>query len=150
MKKILIVDDSLSIRESLKEVISPLATCETAANGQEAVNLIKQTQGLGDDFGLVIMDIIMPEKDGLTAIKEIREFESLMGWSGHDALTIIVATTIKDPGRILLAQKECGADDYLAKPFTRDTVLHTLKKYGVSYHIGHSLSAEKNLQYGYA
>jgi two-component system chemotaxis response regulator CheY len=150
MKKVLIVDDSLSIRESMKEILSALTVCETAANGQEAVNLIKQNQGLGDDFGLVIMDIIMPEKDGLTAIKEIRDFESLMGWSGNDALTIIVATTIKDPGRIMLIQKECGADDFLAKPFTRDAVLKTLNKYGVSYHIGRSMLAEKNLQYGNA
>ena len=134
MKKILIVDDSAAIRERLVEILVPFATCEVATNGQEAVDLIKITQGTGDDFDIVLMDIIMPEKDGLTAVKEIREFETLMGWKGDDRLTIIIATTIKDPSRIVIAQYECGADAYIAKPFTRDTVLQTLNSNGLSTH----------------
>jgi two-component system chemotaxis response regulator CheY len=132
MKKILIVDDSAAIRERLVEILSPYAACEVATNGREAVDLIKISQGTGDDFDLILMDIIMPEKDGLTAVKEIREFESLMGWKGDDRLTIIIATTIKDPSRIVIAQYECGADAYIAKPFTRETVLQTLNNNGLS------------------
>lgn len=136
MKKILIVDDSAAIRERLLEILSPFASCEIATNGREAVDLIKTTQGTGEDFDMILMDIIMPEKDGLTAVKEIREFEALMGWRGEDRLTIIIATTIKDPSRIVIAQYECGADAYIAKPFTRDTVLQTLNSNGLS---GYSL-----------
>ena len=132
MQKILIVDDSASIRQSLLDILTPFATCEVATNGQEAVDLIKRTQGTGNDFDIILMDIIMPEKDGLTAVKEIREFESLMGWNGDDRLTIIIATTIKDPSRIVVAQYECGADAYIAKPFTRDTVLQTLNSNGLT------------------
>lgn len=135
MQKILIVDDSAAIRQNLLDILSPVAVCEVATNGQEAVNLIKTTQGTGDDFDLVIMDIIMPEKDGLTAVKEIRDFESLMGWEGDNKLTIIIATTIKDPTRIVVAQYECGADAYIAKPFTKDTVLQALDSNGFSGHL---------------
>ena len=150
MKKVLIVDDSMSVRESFLDILSPLATCQVAANGQEAINLIKLTQGIGDDFDIVIMDIIMPEKDGLTAVKEIRDYESLMGWSGHDALTILITTTLKDPSRVKVAQESCGADDYIAKPFTRETLLKALKKYGLSTHKKSSFTTEENRKWGYA
>ena len=131
MQKILIVDDSAAIREQLTAILSPLAECHVAANGQEAVDKIRETQGKAKNFELVIMDVIMPEKDGLTAVKEIREFEKENGWSGNDTLTIIIATTIKDPSRILIAQYECGADAYIAKPFTEETVLQTLRNNGL-------------------
>jgi two-component system, chemotaxis family, chemotaxis protein CheY len=131
MQKILIVDDSASIREEILAILSPLAECHVATNGREAVDLIKRTQGKGNNFELVIMDVIMPEKDGLTAVKEIRAFEKEQGWSGDDTLTIIIATTIKDPARILIAQYECGADAYIAKPFTEKTVLQTLRNNGL-------------------
>ena len=131
MQKILIVDDSASIREQLTAILSPMAECHVAANGQEAVDMVRNTQGKGANFELVIMDVIMPEKDGLTAVKEIREFEKEKGWNGSDTLTIIIATTIKDPSRILIAQYECGADAYIAKPFTEETVLQTLRNNGL-------------------
>ena len=127
MKKVLIADDSASIRESLSGILAPLADCHIATNGREAVNLIKMTQAIEKGFDIVMMDIIMPEKDGLTAVKEIREYEAMMGWSEDEVLTIILITTLAEPSRILIAQKECGANGYIAKPFTRNAVLQILK-----------------------
>lgn len=51
-------------------------------------------------------------------------------------MTIIIATTIKDPSRILIAQYECGADAYIAKPFTEKTVLQTLRNNGLQIGTG--------------
>jgi len=110
MQKILIVDDSASIRESFIDILSPVAECEVAANGQQAVDMLRQSRKKPNHFDMVIMDIIMPEKDGLTAVKEIREFEKSMGRGADDSLTIVIVTTIKDASRILIAQYECGAD----------------------------------------
>lgn len=131
MQRVLIVDDSTSVRESFTDILSPLATCEVATNGQEAVDLIKRTVNKGGHFDLVLMDIIMPEKDGLTAVREIRQFEKVRGCTDADRLTIVIVTTIKEPSRILIAQYECGADAYITKPFTRETVLQTLRSNGL-------------------
>jgi len=150
MKKILIVDDSISVRESFLDILSPLATCEVATNGQEAINLIKLTQGIGKDFDIVIMDIIMPEKDGLTAVKEIRDYESLMGWTGDEALTILITTTLKDASRVVVAQESCGADDYIAKPFTRETLLKALRRYGLSTYERTCVPIDVHHRWGYA
>jgi two-component system chemotaxis response regulator CheY len=131
MQRVLIVDDSTSVRESFTDILSPLATCEVATNGQEAVDLIKRTVNKGGHFDLVLMDIIMPEKDGLTAVREIRQFEQSRGCMETNRLTIVIVTTIKEPSRILIAQYECGADAYITKPFTRETVLQTLRSNGL-------------------
>lgn len=131
MHNILIVDDSASIREAFTAILSPLARCRTAVNGREAVDVVKECRSRGERFDLILMDIIMPEKDGLAAVKEIREFETAMGLTGKDATTIIIVTTISNPSRILLAQYECGADAYITKPFTEKTVLQTLSNNGL-------------------
>ncbi|MFP4446110.1 MAG: response regulator [Desulfosudaceae bacterium] len=149
MKKILIVDDSASIRENFLAILEPLAECHLATNGREALELIQQTQGGAQNFDMVIMDIIMPEKDGLTAVKEIREFESRMGWNGDDTLTIIIVTTIKDPSRILIAQYECGADAYISKPFTEETVLQTLSNNGLNLTTGTEIMVDTPSQWNY-
>jgi two-component system chemotaxis response regulator CheY len=136
MPRILIVDDSTAIRESFKEILSPLAECEEADNGQAAVDLVKRRINQGKAFDLVLMDIIMPEKDGLTAVKEIREFEQSRGGGESGRLTIVIVTTIREPSRILVAQYECGADAYISKPFTEETVLQTLSGNGLNHYPG--------------
>ena len=146
-QKILIVDDSASMRESFTAMLGSLAECHLAVNGREAVDLIRQARGKGENFDIVIMDIIMPEMDGLTAVKEIRKFESETGWSGQETLTIIIVTTIKDPSRILMAQYECGADAYITKPFDEETVLQTLSNNGLRRINGHSESADEHNQW---
>ena len=145
MQKILIVDDSASVREQLTAILSPVAECHVAANGQEAVDLVRAAPV--KSFDLVLMDVIMPEKDGLTAVKEIREFEKENGWSGDNTLTIIIATTIKDPSRILIAQYECGADAYIAKPFTEETVLQTLRNNGLKIDISRNGNMDNQSQW---
>lgn len=148
MQKVLIVDDSASIRENFITILSPLAECHTAANGQEAVDLVKKTQAAGDNFDLVLMDIIMPGKDGLAAVKEIREYEKETGRTGEDSLTIIIVTTITSPSRILIAQYECGADAYIAKPFTEETVMQTLSSNGLQIDAGCEASGGQTYRWG--
>ncbi|MEW6080035.1 MAG: response regulator [Thermodesulfobacteriota bacterium] len=135
MKKILIVDDSRSIRQSFIDILSPLAACEEAVNGQAAVDRVKQRLNEGGRFDLIFMDIIMPEKDGLAAVKEIRDFEISLGRTGAGRLKIIIATTLQDPSRILIAQYDCGADGYITKPFTKETVMQTLRNNGFAFGI---------------
>lgn len=148
MQKVLIVDDSTPIREKFIDILSPLVECHTATNGQEAVDMIKQTQAAGDTFDLVLMDIIMPGKDGLTAVKEIREYEKETGRTGADSLTIIIVTTITSPDRILMAQYECGADAYIAKPFTEETVLQALRNNGLQIDAGCEASDAQTAPWG--
>lgn len=146
MQKVLIVDDSAAMRESFIAILSALTECHTVANGQEAVDRVKAIRKADDYFDIIIMDIIMPEKDGLTAVKEIRRYEQEREWHPDDSATIVIVTTITDPSRILMAQYECGADAYITKPFTEETVLQTLSNNGLNITLEHDIDPDVDME----
>jgi len=80
---------------------------DIAKNGHEAVSKFK-----GEKYDLILMDIQMPEMDGLQAAKEIRRLENDYPEKGHT--TIIAITTNPDKAKIFKA----GMDGYTQKPFS--------------------------------
>ncbi len=117
MKKILIVDDSRTVRESLKfflkeggyEVIE-------AGDGQEALKVID-----GQTCDLVITDVNMPNMDGLTLIGELRKMQDFK-------FTPILVLTTESQQNIMDKGKELGATGWIVKPFDNDKVLAVIKK----------------------
>ncbi|MBQ1547956.1 MAG: response regulator [Lachnospiraceae bacterium] len=108
---VLISDDSILARKQLKDVITkvaPDALIEDAKNGQEAIDKFKELHP-----NLVFLDIVMPVKDGITAVKEIIEYD-------EDADIIIVSSTGTQTQ--LKNAIEAGAKDFIQKPFTPDQV----------------------------
>ena len=80
-----------------------------ATNGLEAVELYKAQK---DQIDLVLMDVSMPEKNGLEATAEIREFQKAEGLS-CPIIALTAHALAEDKERCLAA----GMDDYLSKPF---------------------------------
>ena len=101
--KILVVDDEILLVKGIRfnlqnegyEVI-------TGCNGLEAVELVQQQQP-----DLVVLDVMMPEMDGLTACSKIREFSDIP----------IIMLTAKGDDMDKILGLEYGADDYITKPF---------------------------------
>lgn len=83
-------------------------------DGSEAVCAIQR-----EDFDLVLMDLQMPVMDGLTAMRRIRELEVA---GGRRRSRICVLTANADPDHRSLAF-EAGADEFLAKPISAETLL---------------------------
>lgn len=115
-KKILIVDDASFMRLNLKNILESqdYEVVGEATNGNEAVNLYKETQP-----DLVTMDITMPEKDGITAMKEILEFDSLA--------RVLVISAMGQEAYIKKAIV-AGAKHFIVKPFKKDNVLIVIEK----------------------
>lgn len=102
---ILIGDDSILARKQLKDVVISFGgqTIYEAANGNDAVKLAIEHKP-----DLIFLDIVMPVKDGITAIKEIRA-------ELPDA-DIVVVSSVGTQGQLKEAL-ESGASDFVQKPF---------------------------------
>ncbi len=101
---ILIVEDEKKVASFLKRSLEEEGfTVDLAGDGEEGV-----LQASSSPYDLIIMDIMMPKKDGLTATREIRE----------QGITVpILCLTAKDTPDDIVKGLEAGSDDYLKKPF---------------------------------
>ena len=120
--KCLLVDDSRTMRNIQKKVLSVLPGIEfaEAGDGVEALAVIAATPG---GFELMLVDWNMPNMDGLTLVKKIRETDK--------KTVMIMATTEAEKSRVLDAIR-AGINNYVVKPFTpealMDKVTQTLAK----------------------
>jgi CheY-like chemotaxis protein len=116
-RSVLIVDDDIrnifALSSLLEEYGMKIASAE---NGRDAIGILQDRH----DIDIVLMDIMMPEMDGLDTMKEIRKIEACRNLP-------IVAVTAKamvgDRERCI----EAGAWDYLSKPVDRDQLLSVLR-----------------------
>jgi len=111
--KILIVDDEELIREVIKEYCK-VENYETKEcdNGLDAIELIKN-----EEFDCIILDIMMPKMDGLSAYKEIKKIK--------DIPTIILSARGDEYDKLL--GFDLGVDDYLTKPFSPKELIARIK-----------------------
>lgn len=109
--KILIVDDAFFMRNILKDILArpPYVIAGDARDGEEAITMYKLLRP-----DLTIMDIVLPRKDGITALKEIMAFDK-------DA-KIIMCSAIGHASLVTEAL-EAGAKDFIVKPFHPAKVL---------------------------
>jgi NarL family two-component system response regulator LiaR len=114
--RVLVVDDHPLMRQAICTAITIEADIEVvgeARNGAEAV-----TQALALRPDVIVMDLLMPVKDGVQAIAEIR--------AADPEARILALTSSLDPDRIV-ATLEAGAQGYLFKDTQRDELLHAIR-----------------------
>jgi len=117
--RVLVVEDNLASRKLMRVMLGSLGlACEDACNGVEAVEAHAK-----QPFDVIFMDLQMPEMDGLTASRRIRDAER----STTRKVQIIALTAdamAGDRERCL----EAGMDDYLSKPVRKDSLLQILRR----------------------
>jgi two-component system, chemotaxis family, chemotaxis protein CheY len=114
--KILIVDDAAFMRMMIKDILSKngFEVVGEAADGNQAVEKYKE---LNPD--LVTMDITMPEKDGIAALKEIK---------GMDSGAKIIMCSAMGQQAMVIDAIQAGAKDFIVKPFQADRVIEAIQK----------------------
>lgn len=116
-KKILVVDDDMRNAFSIKKILEDKGMkVLVGKNGKESLASLDNNP----DINLVLMDIMMPEMDGYTAIGEIRKQDRFKGLP-------IIALTAKAMKGDRAKCIEAGANDYLAKPFDIDRLFSMLR-----------------------
>ncbi len=123
--KALIVEDDFTSRLLLQGLLQPHGECHISVNGKEAVEAFRAALASGQPYNLVCLDIMMPEMDGQTALKHIREIESKAGIFSSDGAKIIMTTALDDKINIMSAFKE-QCDLYLVKPIEKAKLQESL------------------------
>ena len=115
--KILLVDDSRTMRNIQRKVLDTLGGVEfsEAGDGFEALTCLASMNGM---FDIVLVDWNMPNMDGLTLVKRIRE--------KSPSLPLIMVTTEAEKARVIEAIK-AGVNNYVIKPFTPDDLLEKVR-----------------------
>ena len=121
-RRIMIVEDDVRNVYALTNILEPRgAIVEIARNGQEALALLAKSSGhpaLAID--LVLMDVMMPVMDGLTATREIRKNT---GWKNLPIITLTAKAMPDDQQRCI----DAGANDYMAKPLDVEKLLSLVR-----------------------
>jgi two-component system copper resistance phosphate regulon response regulator CusR len=101
--RILIIEDESKMSSYLRKGLTEASfTVDTAANGIDGLFL-----ALHEDFDLIVLDVMLPELDGLAVLKRLR----------MEKQTPVLLLTARDTVEDKVAGLELGADDYLSKPF---------------------------------
>lgn len=117
-KKILVVDDSLNLRLTLKKFLGSLYHLEFAENGQECLDHLEKT----NDIDLLILDVNMPIKDGIQVVHEIGKREDI-----NDLNTVMLTTETSDEKKNDI-KKYNFVRCWIIKPITEDLIVATIEK----------------------
>ncbi|HHY13859.1 MAG TPA: response regulator [Thermoanaerobacterales bacterium] len=113
---IMIVDDAAFMRMMIKDILTKngFAVTGEAENGLAAVDMYKELKP-----ELVIMDITMPEMDGIQAVEEIKKF---------DPDSNIIMCSAMGQQAMVIDAIQAGAKDFIVKPFQPERVIEAVKK----------------------
>jgi putative nucleotidyltransferase with HDIG domain len=115
-ERILVVDDEAAIREIVSSMLvgAHFQACQ-ASNGVEALSLLES----GEEYDLVLSDLLMPEMDGIGLLERAKE--------RFPDMPVVMLTAVLDVSVALQAIRN-GAYDYLLKPFEREQLLATVRR----------------------
>jgi DNA-binding NtrC family response regulator len=113
MKKILIVDDEKSIREALRMLLKDDYQISSASSGREGLKMLEENPQL------VILDVKMPDMDGLEVLRKIRQ--------SNPEMPVVMLSAV-DRVKTVVAAMRLGAVDYIAKPFENEELKMVVSK----------------------
>lgn len=114
--RVLIVDDAAFMRMMIKDILSKNGY-EVVGEAENGLKAVEKYQELKPD--LTTMDITMPEMDGISAVKEIKKF---------DANAKVIMCSAMGQQAMVIEAIQCGARDFIVKPFQPDRVLEAVRK----------------------
>ncbi|MBP5608421.1 MAG: response regulator [Lachnospiraceae bacterium] len=116
MAKILVVDDAAFMRMMIKDILTKNGY-EVAGEAENGAVAVSKYAELKPD--LVLMDITMPEKDGIQALKDIK--------ASDGGAKVIMCSAMGQQAMVIEAIQS-GAKDFIVKPFQADRVIEAVKK----------------------
>ena len=117
MKKVLLVDDSISVARQLEKILLESGDFEVVGHGKNGLDAIKMFQTLHPD--IICMDMNMPGMDGITALRTLMTLDK--------NVKVVMITSLGGVGDKFNEAIKLGAINVISKPFDTDNVLKILK-----------------------
>lgn len=112
--RVLVVEDEKKVASFIKRGLEEESfTVDVAYDGEEGLDM-----AANNPYDVILMDLMLPKKDGLSVIRELRE---------RDIITPVLCLTAKDAVEDIVEGFETGSDDYLTKPFAFGELLARVK-----------------------
>jgi len=118
MKKVLLVDDSLSIARQLQKIIDESGDFVSVGHARNGAEAIKMNNS--EDPEIICMDMNMPGMDGLTALRSLMVLDK--------DVKVVMVTSLGGVGDKYTEAIKLGAKNVISKPFEADTVLKVLRE----------------------
>ena len=115
-KNILICDDAAFMRMMIKDILTKNGY-NVAAEAENGAKAVEKYNEVNPD--LVLMDITMPEMDGIQALKKIKE---------NDPSALVIMCSAMGQQAMVIESIQAGAKDFIVKPFQADRVLEAVQK----------------------
>jgi HD-like signal output (HDOD) protein/FixJ family two-component response regulator len=129
--RILIVDNEIVSIAKLKLIMKNFGDCETVENGQEAIAMFHNGHQNNEPFGLIMLEINLPDMDGIHVLSAVREAEKKLKIQQEQKAKILMVTSFRDKDRIV-ACIQSGCNDYIGKPFDIVVIRKKLARLGIS------------------
>lgn len=112
--RVLIVEDEVRLAEALGQIMREQKyAVDTVYNGMDGLDY-----GLGGQYDVIVLDVMLPGKDGFAVVRALREAQ---------VATPVLLLTAKDEITDKVAGLDCGADDYMTKPFAPEELLARIR-----------------------
>lgn len=128
MKRFLIVEDDKLSCAILEDFLSDYAVCDTAPNGSKGYELFEKAIVEGHPYDLICSDVFMPELDGHEMVCKIRAREESLPIIGYIRTKIFMISSSGSPKDMTQAIIDNNCDDYIVKPFQRETLKALLQR----------------------
>ncbi|NDV17981.1 response regulator [Pseudodesulfovibrio sp. JC047] len=125
----LIVEDEFLSRKVLHSFLMTLFEVDIVVNGREAVEAFKLGHEEKQPYDLILMDIMMPEVDGIEALQRIRSIEIENGFTPK--VKVIMTTALDDPQTVIKTFYDGEASAYIVKPIAKEKLYNELEKLGL-------------------
>jgi two-component system chemotaxis response regulator CheY len=129
--RVLIVEDDFGGRRYLQSILRERTRCDVVVDGQEAIDAFSLAWEENDPYRLILLDIMMPNVDGHSALQEIRGIERRIGVQPSDQTKVVMTTALEDPKNVVEAYYQGGADSYLVKPIDHEKLFQLIRELGL-------------------
>lgn len=129
-RKILIVDDEEGACVALAAMLAPLGACRVLTGGAQAVEAYQDALDRGETISLIVMDIIMPDMDGITALTAIRAMEEERRLPPRLQARVVMLSSTTDPTAPMRSYYRAGANCFVPKPVDWRALEESLRNIG--------------------